>query len=82
MTQTEELKEKLFRKTKSGWENLKEEKKQEIFAYAETYMTFLNKSKTEREIVNTAKAMAEEKGFKNIAQVEHLQVGDKIYYNN
>lgn len=82
MTQSEELKEKLFRKTKSGWQGMTEEKKQEIFCYCKQYMTFLNESKTEREIVKSSIKMAEEKGFRDIAQVESLQAGDKVYYNN
>lgn len=82
MTQSEELKEKLFRKTKSGWQGMTEEKRQEIFGYCKQYMTFLNESKTEREIVKSSIKMAEEKGFRDIAQVESLQAGDKVYYNN
>ncbi len=82
MTQSEELKEKLFRKTKSGWQGMTEEKRQEIFGYCKQYMTFLNESKTEREIVKSSIKMAEEKGFRDIAQVESLHAGDKVYYNN
>lgn len=61
MTEVENLKEKLFRKTKTGWEGIKEEKKEEIFAYCEEYMNFLNRSKTEREIVKSAKELAQAK---------------------
>lgn len=61
MTEVENLKEKLFRKTKTGWEDIKEEKKEEIFAYCEEYMNFLNRSKTEREIVKSAKELAQAK---------------------
>ena len=82
MTEVENLKEKLFRKTNTGWEGIEKEKKEEIFSYCTKYMEFLNKSKTEREIVKSAKEIAEENGFKNIREYETLKVGDKVYYNN
>ncbi len=78
----EELKEKLFRKGNTGWEGIEEEKKEEIFKYTEKYMEYLNKSKTEREIVKESKKMAEKKGFKNIAECKKLKAGDKVYYIN
>ena len=82
MSETEKLKEKLFRKTNSGWEGIEKEKKEEIFSYCNKYMEFLNKSKTEREIVASAKEIAEANGFKNIREYENLKPGDKVYYNN
>jgi len=78
----EELKEKLFKKTNTGWEGLENSKKEKIFSYTEQYMDYLNKSKTEREIIKTSKQMAEEKGFKNINEYDSLKAGDKIYYIN
>ena len=82
MTEVENLKNELFRKNKTGWEGTSEEKKQEIFNYCQGYMDFLNRSKTEREIVKSAKEMAESKGFKNIREYESLRPGDKVYYDN
>ena len=82
MTETEELKKKLFRDTKAGWEGLEESKKEEIFNYCNGYIKFLNESKTEREIIKTAKRMAEEKGFKDINEFVSLTEGDKVYYIN
>ena len=82
MTEAENLKNSLFRKTRSGWEGVDEAKKQEIFNYCQGYMDFLNRSKTEREIVKSAKWLAEERGFRNINECETLNVGDKVYYNN
>lgn len=78
----EELKEKLFRKSNTGWEKIEEGKKEEIFKYTEKYMEYLNKSKTEREIVKTSKEMVEAKGFKSIEKYEKLKAGDKVYYIN
>ena len=82
MSETEKLKESLFRTTSTGWEGIKKETKEEIFNYCKNYMKFLNNSKTEREIVKSTKELAEEKGFKNICECTTLKAGDKIYYNN
>jgi len=82
MTETEKLKDNLFRKTKIGWEGLEEDVKNNIFKFCDEYIEFLNKSKTEREIVKSVKELVEEKGFKNICEYEKLKAGDKVYYIN
>ena len=58
-TQGEILREKLFHKKENGWEHTSEERKNEIYAYCDGYMDFMNRSKTEREIVESVKEMAE-----------------------
>ena len=78
----EELKEKLFNQKKSGWESISENEGQQIFDYCKGYMDFLNKSKTEREIVKNATEIVKEHGFKDISEYENLQPGDKVYYIN
>ena len=80
--QAEELKEKLFKSSKSGWENLEKNEKEEIFSYNKKYIEFLNTSKTEREIVKSSKKLAEEKGFRSIREYQKLVPGDKVYYIN
>ena len=82
MSEIENLKNKLFRKTNTGWEGIQKEEKEKIFSYCTEYMNFLNCSKTEREIIKNAKKLAEERGFKNICEYETLKPGDKVYYNN
>ena len=82
MTEAEKLKENLFRKTKTGWEGLEENVKSEIFTFCDDYIRFLNKSKTEREIIKSVKELVEEKGFKNICEYKKLKAGDKVYYIN
>lgn len=82
MTEAENLKEKLFRKTKTGWETIDKKTKEEIFSYCKNYMDFLNVSKTEREIIKSAKKLAEKNGFKSIQEYQTLKAGDKVYYNN
>lgn len=81
-TQGEELKEKLFNCKKSGWEETSQEEGSKIFEYCEGYINFLNKSKTERKIVENSVQMAKEKGFKAIDEYESLKPGDKVYYIN
>lgn len=82
MTQAEELKEKLFHKRDNGWNKVEESMKEAIFHYAKGYMDFLNRSKTEREIVASAKELADQNGFCDISRKDHLVPGDKVYYIN
>nr|MBP3680419.1 aminopeptidase [Clostridia bacterium] len=82
MSEGTQLKKKLFNDKKVGWEGLTEEEKNEIFNYSNGYIGFLNKGKTEREIVQTSKEMAEKKGFKDINTFSKLKPGDKVYYIN
>ena len=72
----------LLNKNKSGWENVDDEMKSKIFDFADDYMHFLNLSKTEREIVTNATALAKENGFKNLDEYSELHPGDKVYYVN
>jgi len=82
MSDATKLKEKLFNQKKNGWEGLTEKQRNEIFNYCNGYMGYLNKGKTEREIVRTSKEMAEKAGFKDINTKKTLKPGDKIYYIN
>lgn len=81
-TQGEELKEILFNTKKNGWENTSDEEKEKIFNYCQGYMDFLNRSKTEREIVKNAEQIARERGYRDISEFESLNPGDKVYYVN
>ena len=78
----EELKKKLFSSKESGWLDLNDNTKQDIFSYAKGYINYLNNLKTEREIISSSKKMAEENGFKNIEKIKELKPGDKVYYIN
>ena len=44
------------------------------------YRTFLDNGKTERECIKEIIALAEERGYRNIEDVDKLQSGDKVYY--
>ena len=78
----EELKEQLFYKKESGWNNTDKEKREKIFAFGDEYMYFLDRSKTEREAVKTASEILEKNGFKHIEDMERLNPGDRVYYVN
>lgn len=62
--------------TENGW---KTSDQKEVFSYAESYMDYLNQSKTEREAVNTAVEIARKNGFVSLDEKKTLVPGDKIY---
>lgn len=76
------MEEKLFMKKENGWETVDTRKKEAIFNFSKDYMNFLNKAKTEREFIVEATKMAKENGYKDIAEFEKLQPGDKVYFIN
>lgn len=67
---------------KSGWTNISEDERKNIFNLAESYIEFLNKSKTEREASKNIIQKLEENGFQDITTQSKLNPGDKVYYNN
>lgn len=79
---SKELKESLFMKKKSGWESATDEEKGKIYDFSKGYIDFLNEAKIEREVIEYSKRVLEEKGFKDINQVNELSAGDKVYYIN
>ena len=60
----DELKQKLFRNTKSGWENTTEEQRKDIEEVSKNILDFLNKAKIEREFITNAKKLADENVIK------------------
>ena len=61
-SEEKKLEEKLFNNKKSGWEGISEEDKKIIFKFSDEYIEFLNKSKTEREFVLSARKILDENG--------------------
>ncbi len=55
---------------------------EKIYDFAEDYKKFLDNSKTERDAAVTARAIAEENGFKPFSFKEKLKAGDKRYFIN
>ena len=81
-TEAKKLEEELFNKKESGWRKTNEEDMTIIFKFSDEYISFLNRSKTEREFVVSAKEVLDANGFKNIEEVDKLSAGDKVYYIN
>lgn len=67
------------KKSNQTWKDATPEMKKEIMDFAEGYMKFLDKAKTEREAVKTIVSMAESSGFKNVNDTEELKPGDCVY---
>ena len=74
--------EDLLRNQKSGWEEVNEDEKKQIYDFSDEYIKFLNSAKTEREIVKEAEKIARENGFKSLEEYSELYTGDKVYYIN
>ena len=79
---SEELKKKLFNQKKDGWDDLKDNTKEEVFELSKNYMNFLNKAKTEREFIKEARKLADANGYKDIMEFDKLNPGDKVYFVN
>lgn len=82
MSEYENLKEKLFNKKVNGWENLKDEQKGAINAFGDDFIYFLNKNKTEREVVDFCKDVLEKNDFIDLRQKMAIEPGDRVYYIN
>lgn len=72
----------LFYTQKNGYESLSAEELGKIHNYCEGYKSFLNNSRTEREAVRNAIALAEEVGFIEFKPGMELKSGDKVWFNN
>ena len=65
-----------------GWKKIDENKKNHIFAFGESYINFLNRSKTEREANKSIIETLKRYGFQSICDIEVLHEGDKVYLDN
>lgn len=81
-SKSEQLKEGLFYKRKNGRLISSDETLKNADEYCEGYKSFLNAAKTEREAVNTAVALAKEKGFTEFVYGKKYNAGDKVFFNN
>ncbi len=78
-TELEKLSEKLLFEKKSGWQDISDDEKKEIFEFSDDYKVFLNECKTEREAVRYIEKVAAKKGFVNIKKAKK---GDKKLFIN
>ena len=78
----EDLRSKLFYEQKNGYDLIGTEERIAVEDYSRAYMDYLNRSRTEREAVANAIAIAESKGFVPYVPGMELKPGLKIYRNN
>lgn len=80
--ETKELRKKLFSEKKHGMFRMDECELSKCDNFNESYKTFLDNAKTEREAVKTSVTLLESKGFKEYHTGMKLAKGDKVYRNN
>ena len=71
---------------RNAWKEYTEEEVEELNALSREYRNFLDEGKTERECAKLAVRMAQEAGYRDLAQIvengEVLKAGDKVYSVN
>ena len=78
----DDMRTSLFYEQKNGYDLIGTQERKTLEDYCLGYMEFLNNSRTEREAVNNAIAMAEERGFAAYEPGMELRPGMKLYRNN
>ncbi len=78
----DELRKTLFYEQKNGYDRIDTQEHIAVEEYCRDYMDFLNRSRTERECVVNAIAMARQKGFVEYHPAMELHPGMKIYRCN
>ncbi len=66
----------------NGYDRIDQGELPAVEAYCDGYKAFLTASKTEREFVSNAVALAEENGFRPLVRGEALTPGDRVYRIN
>lgn len=79
---TKQEREALLYQPKNGRLCISKEDEAAMYAYCEDYKAFLDRSKTERECVVSAVALAEKAGFQELKPGMTLKAGDKVYAVN
>ena len=78
----DDMRTSLFYEQKNGYDLIGTQERKTLEDYCLGYMAFLNNSRTEREAVNNAITMAEERGFVAYEPGMELRPGMKLYRNN
>ena len=82
MTDAKKLREALLLERKNGYDVISVELSQQMEAYCQGYMDYLDKGRTERLCVRETVALAEAEGFTPYEPNQSLKAGDKIYHVN
>jgi aspartyl aminopeptidase len=80
--EVDDLKDQLFLNKRAGWDDASDDEKREIYEFADDYMYYLNRSKTEKEIIENSKDILLKNGFRDIKELEKVEPGDRVYYIN
>lgn len=72
----------VLNKKKCGWKDLSDLEVDEVLSFSDSYIDFLNRSKTEREANRNIILELEKNGFRDINNFLELGPGDKVYFNN
>lgn len=64
------------------WKKYEGKKLKSVMDFNADYIDYLSSSKTERESVNNAIALAAKAGFRDLEKVKKVKAGDKLYFNN
>ena len=78
----DELRNELFYQQKNGYDLIGTEERIAVEDYSTAYMSYLDASRTEREAVTNAIALAKEQGFVEYVPGMELKAGTKVYRNN
>lgn len=78
----DDMRTSLFYEQKNGYDLIDTQERRALEDYCLGYMEFLNNSRTEREAVKNAIALAEEQGFVEYEPGMELRPGMKLYRNN
>lgn len=76
---TKALKEKLFMQKKNGYFTARKKDLDKLDEFGDSYMEFLNKSKTERLFAKNSVELAKEHGFTEFDPSKKYKPGDKVY---
>ncbi|MDO4500337.1 MAG: aminopeptidase [Erysipelotrichaceae bacterium] len=66
----------------TAWKKYEGKKLKPVMDFNADYIEYLSNSKTERESVTNAIALAKNAGFKDLNEVKKVKAGDKLYFNN
>ena len=78
----DDMRKQLFYEQKNGYDLISRDDHLALEDYCRGYMAFLNDSRTEREAVVNAVALAKENGFVEYRPGMALEPGMKVYYVN
>lgn len=81
-TKGELLQEKLCYEVKNAGEEMSEQELAKADGFCEAYKAFLDYAKMEREAVEFAVSVLEERGYRAFEPGKEYKTGDKVYYNN